>query len=109
MNRLAILMIASAVAAPAASTATATQTGQKSVEHVRSGKAIDKITCRDFPAIEDRIKSETLSYGIGFGARGHPREAVVDVGDIEKRVPVMVQNSTALPTTRSWPASLQCA
>ncbi len=70
----------------------------KSTEYVREGKTIDKITCRDFVATEDKFKPETLSYAVGYGKHGHAKDAVVDVGGIEKMVPVVVSSCNAHPT-----------
>ena len=70
----------------------------KSTEYVREGKTIDKITCRDFLTTEDKFKPETLSYAVGYGKHGHAKDAVVDVGGINRMVPVVVQSCNAHPT-----------
>jgi len=79
---IALLPLASANAAPAKAPA----------------KPAEKITCRDFIALEDTFKPQAVSLVLGYDRAKRPDAEVVDVTGINRVVPVLVSSCRARPS-----------
>lgn len=63
----------------------------------KQGKHVEKITCREFLAIEDRFRPEAVSYAIGYTKAHKPKDAVIDVRGIDRLTPVIIKTCQARP------------
>ncbi len=58
---------------------------------------LSKITCEDFIALDDVVKPKVVYWSEGFNSKGKPEDAVVDFGETDRLVPVLVQECTKTP------------
>lgn len=65
------------------------------LEH--KGKQIDKVTCREFLALQDRFQPQAISYAIGYDKARKPEDAVLDVSGIARLVPVVQKTCRTTP------------
>ncbi len=56
-----------------------------------------KMTCAEFLALGDAVKPKVLFWAEGFNEAGEPVDAVVDIGETDTLVPVLVTECTKDP------------
>ena len=62
-----------------------------------SAKPAEKITCRDFIALDDVFKPQAVSLVLGYDRAKRPDAEVVDVSGINRVVPVLITSCRARP------------
>jgi len=60
-------------------------------------RPVEKITCREFVALDDVFKPQAVSLALGYDRAKHPEAEVVDVTGIDRVVPVIVTSCRARP------------
>lgn len=63
----------------------------------RRGKQIEKVTCREFLALQDRFQPQVISYAVGYDKARKPEDAVLDVAGISRIVPVVQKSCRTSP------------
>lgn len=66
-------------------------------ETLKSGKHIEKITCRAFNALDESFKPEAIGYAVDYGKRAKPKDLDVDVAGVERITPVVIETCKARP------------
>jgi len=89
MKRLSVIVTAMAVLAVVPANAATKKA---------SPKPIEKITCRDFIALDDVFKPQAVSLALGYDRAKHPDAEVVDVTGVDKVVPVLITSCRARPS-----------
>ncbi len=85
---LALCALAPAFAAPA----------KKPVSKPAPVKTAEKITCREFLALDDQFKPTAVSFVLGYDKAKRPEARDVDVAGVDSIVPVIVDTCRARPT-----------
>jgi len=89
MKRLSLLAAAMAVLAVAPAHAATAKAPPKPIE---------KITCREFIALDDVFKPQAVSLALGYDRAKRPGAEIVDVTGIDRVVPVIVTSCRARPS-----------
>lgn len=63
----------------------------------KKGKQIEKVTCREFLALQDRFRPEAVSYAIGYDKAHKPDDAVLDIMGIARLTPVIEKKCQTRP------------
>lgn len=61
------------------------------------GKQIDKVTCREFLALQERFQPQVVSYAFGYDKARKPDDGVLDVAGISRIVPVVQKSCRTAP------------
>lgn len=61
------------------------------------GKQIEKVTCREFLALQDRFQPQVVSYAVGYDKARKPEDAILDVSGISRIVPVVQKSCRTAP------------
>ncbi len=61
-----------------------------------------KITCTDFVALEEVVKPKLVYWAEGFDRGGKATDAVVDIDETDRLVPVLVQECKETPKLTLW-------
>ena len=56
-----------------------------------------KITCEEFIALDDVVKPKVVYWTEGFNKKGKPEDAMIDIDDTDKLVPVLVTECKMAP------------
>jgi hypothetical protein len=92
MQRLAALfMIGAGLAAQPASAALAAP-----------APANTMMTCRDFLSYDEVTRPRLIYWAQGVKTTGQPRDAVVDIADTERLVPIVTEECSAAPQSSFW-------
>ena len=103
MKALGIVLLSLTIAAPvAAQTSEHLKVSDKrgvvtTRETLRSGKHIEKITCRAFNALDESFKPEAVTYAVDYSKRAKPKDMKVDVAGVERITPVVIETCKARP------------
>ncbi len=104
MKLLAVALLSLAVAVPAVAQTqkdTLKVTEKRGVvattEMLKSGKNIEKITCKSFNALDESFKPQAVGYAVDYGKRARPKDFVMDVSGVEKITPVVIDTCKAHP------------
>jgi len=85
--------IATAVVATTLFASSTVAFGQSST----SKKAVEKMTCEDFVALEDSFKPDAINWAVAYGEDGKPESAGVNVEGIQQIVPVVIEACQKTP------------
>jgi hypothetical protein len=69
---------------------------------VAAAPAPAKMTCTDFVALEDVVKPKLVYWAEGFDKGDRATDAVVDIDETDRRVPVLVQECRETPKLTLW-------
>jgi hypothetical protein len=61
------------------------------------GKQIEKVTCREFLALQEQFQPQAVSYAIGYDKARKPDDAILDVSGIARAVPVIQKSCRTTP------------
>jgi len=61
-------------------------------------KTVEKITCKEFVALDDEFKPKAVSYALGYDRAKHPEAEVIDITGVDRIVPVIITSCKARPT-----------
>lgn len=61
-----------------------------------------KMTCREFLEFDEVTRPQIVYWSEGFNKKGKPENAVIDVDNINRIVPVVVADCTNEPTASFW-------
>ena len=90
--------IATAVVATTLFASSTVAFGQSST----SKKAVEKMTCEDFVALEDSSKPDAINWAVAYGEDGKPESAGVNIEGIEQIVPVVIEACQKTPKESFW-------
>jgi hypothetical protein len=103
-----LAVAAFAAAAPVMAQVQSVTTSQRNgvvrtTEILKSGKHLEKVTCRDFNDLDESFKPQAVTYASNYGPMGkaHP---TMTVAGVETIVPVVIQTCTEKPDDRLVPA-----
>ena len=65
-------------------------------------KAVEKMTCEDFVALEDSFKPHTINWAVAYGEDGKPEIAGVNVEGIQQIIPVVIEACQKTPKESFW-------
>ncbi len=68
----------------------ALSTGMVTQQAVAESQTPEKMTCKEFVALDDAIKPKVVYWAEGLNKKGKPVDSVVDVDETDKLVPVLV-------------------
>lgn len=105
--RISALLSVAAIAATLTSPALAQQ-HPKAGAHVKNGvetshqfvqtrKGGEEVSCEDFLGVADRSKPLVLSYVLGVNKGRDPKIDVVDVGSVQRLIPVIISTCRSRP------------
>ena len=104
MKTVAVLLLALTAATPVVAQASETKTKVTerhgvvtTRETLKSGKHVEKVTCRAFNALDESFKPEAVGYAVEYGKRAKPRDVDVDVAGVERITPVVIETCKARP------------
>jgi acid stress chaperone HdeA len=89
MKRISVIIAAMTVIAGATAQAAMKKTPPKPIE---------KITCRDFIALDNVFKPQAVSLALGYDRAKRPDAEIVDVTGIDRVVPVIITSCRARPS-----------
>jgi hypothetical protein len=61
-----------------------------------------KMTCDEFVALDDVVKPKVVYLSEGFNKKGKPVNAVVDVDETDKLIPVIITECQEAPKESFW-------
>jgi hypothetical protein len=61
-----------------------------------------KMTCEEFVALDDVVKPKVVYWAEGFNKKGKPVNAVVDVDETDKLIPVIITECQEAPKESFW-------
>lgn len=61
------------------------------------GKQIEKVTCREFLALQQQFQPQAVSYAVGYDKAHKPDDAILDVSGISRLVPVVQKSCRTAP------------
>lgn len=64
---------------------------------VKNGKQIDKVSCREFLALDETFQPQAVAYAVGYDKAKKPEDAVLDVSGITRLVPVVKKTCKTTP------------
>lgn len=70
----------------------------KSVEK----KALDKITCEQFLAVEDVYQPKVIYWAVAHAQKGKPGNAIVNIEGTEKIIPIVIDACKKEPKASFW-------
>lgn len=56
-----------------------------------------RMTCEEFTALDDTVKPKVVYWAEGFNRKGKPIDAVIDVEETDKVIPVLVTECQKTP------------
>ncbi len=65
-------------------------------------KAVEKMTCEDFVALEDSLKPHAINWAVAYGEDGKPESAGVNVEGIQQIIPVVIEACQKTPKESFW-------
>ncbi len=65
-------------------------------------KAVEKMTCEDFVALEDSFKPHAINWAVAYGEDGKPESAGVNVEGIQQIIPVVIEACQKTPKESFW-------
>jgi hypothetical protein len=60
------------------------------------------MTCQEFLSLDDVTRPKVVYWAEGLNHRGKPEDAVVDVAETDRLVPVIVEQCRAAPKASFW-------
>ena len=103
MKTLGVVLLSVAIAGPvAAQTSERVKVSDKrgvitARETLKSGKNVEKVTCRAFNALDESFKPQAITYAVDYGKRARPKDMTVDVKGVERITPVVIETCKARP------------
>ena len=94
LQRLAIVGLVTATLAAGSSTVAFAQSDS-------AKKPLGKMTCEDFLSFEEHFKPKVVYWAVAYGQGGKPESAGVNVAEIEKMVPVLIDGCKKAPKESS--------
>ena len=67
-----------------------------------AGKALGKMSCEDFLAVEDTVKPKLVYWAVAYAKGGKPEAAVIDVEATDKITPMVIEECKAQPKESFW-------
>ena len=61
-----------------------------------------KMTCRDFLEFDEVTRPQIVYWSEGYTKKGKPEDAVIDIENTNRLVPVLVADCTKEPTASFW-------
>ena len=61
-----------------------------------------KMSCEEFIALDDTVKPKVVYWAEGFNRKGNPEDAVVDIEETDRLVPVLVEECSKAPKKSFW-------
>ena len=61
-----------------------------------------EMTCEEFLALDDLAKPKVVYWSEGFNKKGKPMDAVIDVEETDRLIPVIVTECKATPKASFW-------
>ena len=61
-----------------------------------------KLTCEEFVALDDVVKPKVVYWSEGFNKKGKPVDAVVNVEETDKLIPVLITECQEAPKESFW-------
>jgi acid stress chaperone HdeA len=65
-------------------------------------KAPAKMLCEDFITLDDAVKPKVIYWAEGLNRKGKPEDAVVDIDETDRLIPVLVEECTKAPKQSLW-------
>lgn len=62
------------------------------VERLKAGKDIEKITCRQFNALDETFKPQAIAYAVDYTKKGKIKVPIIDVAGTERITPVVIRD-----------------
>ena len=97
MPRLSYLLAAALSFVCLAPLAAAPKVTPKAATKPAPKKAAEKITCREFIALDDEFKPHVVSYALGYDKAKREDAEVIDVTGVNKVVPIIITSCKAKP------------
>ncbi len=61
-----------------------------------------EMTCEEYVALDEVVQPKVVYWSEGFNKKGEPTDAVVDVQETDRLVPVLVDECMKTPKTSFW-------
>ena len=61
-------------------------------ERLKAGKGIEKITCKQFNALEESFKPQAIAYAVEYTKKGKIKDPMIDVAGTERVTPVVIRD-----------------
>lgn len=61
-------------------------------ERLKAGKEIEKITCKQFNALDESFKPQAIAYAVEYTKRGKVKDPMIDVAGTEKVTPIVIRD-----------------
>ncbi len=89
----ASILIASPATAQVESYKSETKDGViTTTERLKTGKDIEKITCKQFNALDESFKPQAVAYAIEYTKKGKVKDPMIDVAGTESVTPVVIRD-----------------
>ena len=90
------LTLALVAASPAAAQVESYQSKTKhgvttTTERLKAGKDVEKITCKQFNALEESFKPQAVAYAVEYTTKGKVKDPMIDVAGTERVTPVVIR------------------
>ncbi len=72
-------------------------TGMITQQAMAESQTPEKMTCKEFVALDDAVKPKVVYWAEGLNRKGKPVDSVVDVDETDKLVPVLVTECKETP------------
>ncbi len=61
-------------------------------ERLKAGKEIEKITCKQFNALDESFKPQAIAYAVEYTKKGKVKDPMINVAGTERVTPVAIRD-----------------